>query len=473
MYYKFIKGIDPKDPSKFIAKHRPSKKFVFIEQVKNIKQKDLLSSPKLDMYSKITAHSNCANLLELRFNTETKEASFIFEHFAKDLQSCIDNGVFLKSDKPTLIKRIIHQLLKVLSEIHSFNFVYLNLNLNTVAIIGNDIVKLTDFTEACAIGTKKPQTFWSEKSIGYLSSDLKVTSKVDSYSIGCVMLDLMTKIAPQPRRMCLLTKFLSTMYKGGQQFRAERNLKFLHPYFAHFGNKNNHLSLPYLLAQLVQKYKFSIYALNLLSDLLHPNPKKRVTASQALLYPFFKPKPERYYPKRLMQKFIFANFKSNNKLKPYIFIGKYKRSKKIGKNGRPEPAKPKIVKIDFLDIRMKAVPVIIDKPKEKPSPLKTLGNRSSVNLTPVGKSTRTNSLPDTPKKSLFRGSSPDIFRVTPEKVKNPKLWKSPSKKEVFVSFRRKFEEFESKIRRNFQERSSSLSMSLDKTADKTSIKSFL
>lgn len=120
---------------------------------------------------------------------------FVLEYMPYDLAGLLASGIELKTEQ---IRSITSQLIEAVKSIHKLGLVHRDIKPSNVLIDHHGVLKLADFgltrevsnmmtNRVCTLWYRAPELLLGETSYGF---------KVDSWSIGCIMLEMRLSRAP-------------------------------------------------------------------------------------------------------------------------------------------------------------------------------------------------------------------------------------------------------------------------------------
>lgn len=199
----------------------------------------------------------------------------------------------MKSFTESEVKCIMLQLLKSIHYLHKNFIIHRDLKLSNILYNSRGEIKLADFGLARIFGlpakelTPKVVTLWY-RAPELLLGDEKYTTAVDMWAMGCIFGELLSHQSLMPgkneiHQLQLIFDLLGTP--------TER----IWPNFSNLPNAQK-IKIPHQpYSNLANRFKFlSANGLDLLEKMLTYDPKKRITAEEALNHRYFKEKP---YPK--------------------------------------------------------------------------------------------------------------------------------------------------------------------------------
>jgi len=254
-----------------VAIKKMKKKFYSWEEC--MKLREVQSLKKLN-------HPNIVKLREVI--RENDELFFVFEYLDQNVyQMTKDRKKFLPEQK---IRHIMYQIISGLAYMHKHGFFHRDMKPENLLVSG-DVIKLADFGLAREVRSRPPYTDYVStrwyRAPEVLLRSTSYSSPIDIWAIGTIMAELYTfrPLFPgssEPDEIYKICSVLGTpttkTWPEGLKLASTINFKF--PRF---------VATP--LSQLIPNA--SKEAIQLISDCLIYDPKKRPTAAQLLQYPYF------------------------------------------------------------------------------------------------------------------------------------------------------------------------------------------
>ncbi|KAF8565150.1 hypothetical protein P879_10524 [Paragonimus westermani] len=257
-----------------VAIKKMKKKFYSWEECLNLREVKAL---------KRLNHPNIVKLREVI--RENDELFFVFEYMKENLYEMIKRRTKLFPEES--IRNIIWQVLDGLSFMHKQGFFHRDMKPENLLCNGPDTVKLADFGLAREIRSQPPYTDYVStrwyRAPEVLLRSTSYNSPIDLFAVGCIMAELYTfrPLFPGSSEIDMIFKIcsvLGTPNKGdwpeGYQLAAAMNFRF--PQCA-----------PSCLRSLIPNA--GPEGIQLISDLIAWNPKRRPTAREALRRSYFQP----------------------------------------------------------------------------------------------------------------------------------------------------------------------------------------
>ncbi|NWV00398.1 MAK kinase, partial [Upupa epops] len=227
---------------------------------------------------------NHANVIKLKeVIRENDHLYFVFEYMKENLYQLMKdrNKLFPES----VIRNMMYQILQGLAFIHKHGFFHRDMKPENLLCIGPELVKIADFGLARELRSQPPytdyvSTRWYRAPEVLLRSSI-YSSPIDMWAVGSIMAELYTL-----RPLFPGTSEVDEIFKICQVLGTPKKSDWPEGY--HLASAMNFRfpqCVPISLKTLIPNA--SSDAIQLMSDMLNWNPKKRPTASQALKYPYF------------------------------------------------------------------------------------------------------------------------------------------------------------------------------------------
>ncbi|NXW48149.1 MAK kinase, partial [Nyctiprogne leucopyga] len=260
------------ESGELVAIKRMKRKFYSWDECMNLRE--VKSLKKLN-------HANVIKLKEVI--RENDHLYFIFEYMKENLYQLMKdrNKLFPES----VIRNMMYQILQGLAFIHKHGFFHRDMKPENLLCIGPELVKIADFGLARELRSQPPytdyvSTRWYRAPEVLLRSSI-YSSPIDMWAVGSIMAELYTL-----RPLFPGTSEVDEIFKICQVLGTPKKSDWPEGY--HLASAMNFRfpqCVPISLKTLIPNA--SNEAIQLMSDMLSWNPKKRPTASQALKYPYF------------------------------------------------------------------------------------------------------------------------------------------------------------------------------------------
>jgi len=260
------------DDGDLVAIKRMKKKFYSWDEAVNLREVRSL---------KKMSHPNIVKLKEVV--REHDNLFFVFEYMKENLYQ------FMKSRDRYLaeasIRTISFQIFSGLNFMHKQGYFHRDIKPENLLLMGPELVKIADFGLAREIRSKPPYTDYVStrwyRAPEVLLRSTNYNSPIDLWAVGCIIAELymLRPLFPGSSEIDEIFKVCSILgtptklvWPDGHQLAANMNFRF-----------------PQCVQSDLQQIipQASRDAIQLMSDLMAWNPKKRPTASQALKYPYY------------------------------------------------------------------------------------------------------------------------------------------------------------------------------------------
>ncbi|NWU52214.1 MAK kinase, partial [Dromas ardeola] len=260
------------ESGELVAIKRMKRKFYSWDECMNLRE--VKSLKKLN-------HANVIKLKEVI--RENDHLYFVFEYMKENLYQLMKdrNKLFPES----AIRNMMYQILQGLAFIHKHGFFHRDMKPENLLCIGPELVKIADFGLARELRSQPPytdyvSTRWYRAPEVLLRSSI-YSSPIDMWAVGSIMAELYTL-----RPLFPGTSEVDEIFKICQVLGTPKKSEWPEGY--HLASAMNFRfpqCIPISLKTLIPNA--SNEAIQLMSDMLNWNPKKRPTATQALKYSYF------------------------------------------------------------------------------------------------------------------------------------------------------------------------------------------
>ncbi|KAL6070775.1 hypothetical protein STEG23_029321 [Scotinomys teguina] len=260
------------ESGELVAIKRMKRKFYSWDECMNLRE--VKSLKKLN-------HANVIKLKEVI--RENDHLYFIFEYMKENLYQLMKdrNKLFPES----VIRNIMYQILQGLAFIHKHGFFHRDMKPENLLCMGPELVKIADFGLARELRSQPPytdyvSTRWYRAPEVLLRSSV-YSSPIDVWAVGSIMAELYTfrPLFPGTSEVDEIFKICQVLgtpkksdWPEGYQLASSMNFRFPQ-------------CIPINLKTLIPNA--STEAIQLMTEMLSWDPKKRPTARQALKHPYF------------------------------------------------------------------------------------------------------------------------------------------------------------------------------------------
>ncbi|KAJ3175260.1 hypothetical protein HDU87_006342 [Geranomyces variabilis] len=236
----------------------------------------------------LAKHPNIVNVKEIVVTPNMSGIFIVMEFVEHDLKSLMEtmSTPFLQSE----IKTLMLQLISAIACLHQNWIVHRDLKTSNLLMNNKGQMKVADFGLARRFGSPLGHMTQLVVTLWYRAPELllgakEYTTAIDMWSVGCIFGELVNKEALLPgrgefdqlkRMFQLLGTPNETIWPGWSQLPFLKTFNFVNQPYSNLRSR---------FAYLTEN------GLDLLSQLLTFDPKKRITAEQALRHPYFTEAP--------------------------------------------------------------------------------------------------------------------------------------------------------------------------------------
>jgi len=280
----------------FKARHNETGELVAIKKIKMEKEKEgfpITAIREINIL-KTLKHKNIVELKNVHTTDENEEFFMVFEYVEHDLAGLIESNITFSEAQ---IKSLMKQLLEGIAYFHEMSIMHRDIKSSNLLINNNGKLKIADFGLSRfytkkEVLTNRVVTRWYRPPELFFG-DIKYTSTVDLWSIGCILGELLTKkvLFPAPKELEQLdTIFLMCGTPNKENWPKVNELP-------NWGS----VQPKYVKERILKEHfkSFPSLAVDLLDKFLALDPLKRITASDALKHEWFSSEPLPQYPTNL------------------------------------------------------------------------------------------------------------------------------------------------------------------------------
>ena len=244
------------------------------------------------LLQELNGHDNIIRLLNVIKAENDLDLYLVFDYMEADLFNVIRANILQDIHK----KFIIYQILKAIKFIHSADIIHRDLKPSNIFINSDCHVKLGDFGLARTLGhnphiqnmvTEYVATRWYRAPEMILAAQ-KYGKPIDMWSVGCILYELLvgTPLLPgKSTKEMMKMMFGVTGFPDRKEYNEVKNeCKIQHIDYDDLLQEK--IKKKKNILQMVSGYTHDEVAIDLLLKLLVFNPKKRLTAEEALEHPY-------------------------------------------------------------------------------------------------------------------------------------------------------------------------------------------
>jgi len=244
------------------------------------------------LLQELNGHDNIIRLLNVIKAENDLDLYLVFDYMEADLFNVIRANILQDIHK----KFIIYQILKAIKFIHSADIIHRDLKPSNIFINSDCHIKLGDFGLARTLGhnphiqnmvTEYVATRWYRAPEMILAAQ-KYGKPIDMWSVGCILYELLvgTPLLPgKSTKEMMKMMFGVTGFPDRKEYNEVKNeCKIQHIDYDDLLQEK--IKKKKNILQMVSGYTHDEVAIDLLLKLLVFNPKKRLTAEEALEHPY-------------------------------------------------------------------------------------------------------------------------------------------------------------------------------------------
>jgi len=242
------------------------------------------------LLQELAGHENIVLLTNVLKAENDNDIYLVFEYMETDLHAVIRANILEEVHK----QYIIYQLLKALKFMHSGGVLHRDMKPSNLLLNSECLLKVADFGLARSIASLETEAVSNPVLTDYVATrwyrapeillgSTKYTYGVDMWSVGCIFGELLAgkPIFPGTSTMNQLDRIIEVTGKPSDEDIEAINSPFAATMLESL-EEPTHRSLEDIYPSAGSE------AIDLLKNLLHFNPQKRLTAKQALQHPYLK-----------------------------------------------------------------------------------------------------------------------------------------------------------------------------------------
>lgn len=253
--------------------------FKSVEQVNDLRE--------IQALRRLNPHPNIIGLLDVLFDRSTGRLALVFELFDMNVYELIrfKNQTDQEYLAPNLVRLYMYKLITAIAFMHQQNIFHRDIKPENILIKG-DQLKLADFGSCRGIYTKPPfteyiSTRWYRAPESLLTNGY-YDCKMDLWGVGCVMFEIISlmPLFPGSNELDQIERIHNVLGTPPREIIARFLRQSTHIKDVHFPHKDGsgiHRLIP----------RASKECVDLIKKLLIYDPKRRVTAVEALQHPYF------------------------------------------------------------------------------------------------------------------------------------------------------------------------------------------
>ena len=255
-----------------------------------------LSSMREITLLQLLKHPNLVNMKEVVMGKSNNDVYMVMEYAENELRDLIQRHKYNFSMAE--IKGLMKQLLQAMAYLHSKEVVHRDLKTSNILYTQKGLLKVCDFGLSRKMMSKKKSYTPIVVTLTYrapelLLGDSNYSSKIDMWSVGCILAELLQKKSlfkakTEMEQIDLIFKTLgapsTALWPGWKQLKYAK-------FFEGKSYPPNELHEILTDIKLQEGESFSESGFDLLDRLLTYNPELRISAAEALKHPWFSEAP--------------------------------------------------------------------------------------------------------------------------------------------------------------------------------------